>query len=70
MFEARISQAEADTVWWLQRQLAELDRWRHEILIGDPPSSIALEKLDAHRAWLEHQLEILSYQQRVPNERL
>ncbi len=47
----------AETLWWLHDQIGEIDRWRSELIQfpeGRCPST--LEKLDAHRDWLERQL--------------
>ncbi len=56
----RDASTHAETLWWLQEQLEELDRWRSELLKNSEnhqPSSV--DRLDAHREWLKAQLEEL-----------
>lgn len=48
---------------WLEGQLIELDRWRRDLAAhapGGPQYQQRLEDIDAHRNWLEAQLDQMS----------
>ena len=48
---------QAETLWWLHEQIREIDRWRSELIqLPESNGTSTLEKLDAHREWLERQL--------------
>ncbi len=49
--------SQAEALGWLHEQIGELDRWRSELIgFSEGTCSSTLEKLDAHRDWLEKQL--------------
>ncbi|MEM0984926.1 MAG: hypothetical protein AAGJ32_01645 [Pseudomonadota bacterium] len=51
----------AETLQWLRDQLDELDRWRSDMLSeATDEGSSSLERIDAHRRWLEAELSKLS----------
>ncbi|MEL6827969.1 MAG: hypothetical protein AAFN91_17100 [Pseudomonadota bacterium] len=50
----------ADTIAWLERQLAELETWRRELIGEGSCEPRRLEQIDLHRTWLEDQISRLS----------
>lgn len=49
-----------ETITWLEAQLRELDRWRWDLVSALPPNADSqLARLDAHRQWLERELDDL-----------
>ena len=57
----------AETLGWLEQQLKELDRWKHELILEtDMDSAAQLERLQCHRDWLEKQLGDLSSEYVIP----
>lgn len=49
----------AETVAWLCGQLRELDQLRLEAAGHHGADMLGLEQIDAHRGWLEHQIDML-----------
>lgn len=49
-----------DTLAWLERQLAELETWRRELIEEGACEPCRLEQIDLHRTWLEEQISRLS----------
>ena len=46
----------AETISWLLGQLRELDQWRVELAAQVDGDASGLERIEAHRQWLEHQI--------------
>ena len=51
---------ETGAVTWLCGQLRELDRWKSELLDAPEGAGGQLERVDAHRRWLESALAAMS----------
>ncbi|MFN3312385.1 MAG: hypothetical protein ACK46Q_02805 [Hyphomonas sp.] len=53
---------------WLRQQLHVLSVWQVELLLRDAADVQAIERLEAHRVWLESELDRLEMQ-RSPQKR-
>jgi len=47
---------------WLRQQLHVLSAWQVELMLRNAPDEAAMERLEAHRAWLEGELDRLEMQ--------
>lgn len=50
----------ADTIFWLERQLRELEAWRRDLIGEGACETCRLEQIDLHRDWLEQQITHLT----------